>query len=72
MDEYRTPTFTKYKVKQPFSEDIKAKFQDVNLNNPERRYRQESFPQAGYNPNANSSKVVNINLDRDDLELPSY
>ena len=72
IEEYRTPEFSNYKVKQPFSEDVRAKFDAVNTYNPIRRYRQDYFPQAGYNPNANSANVIKINLDRDDLQLPSY
>ena len=72
IDEYRTPTFTTYKAKQPFSEDVRAKFDDANSNNPTRRYRQDYFPQAGYNPNSNSPNIVQVNINIDEVTLPRY
>lgn len=72
IDEYRFPRFVTYREKQPYSEDVNAKFLDASLNNPIRRYRQDTFPQQGYNPNANKAIITPINLDTEDLTLPPY
>ncbi|MBV5346645.1 hypothetical protein JZU46_00210 [bacterium] len=72
IDEFRFPKFVVYRQKNPFTEDVRAKFDDANLNTPIRRYRQDSFPQQGYNTNSNKANIVNINLNRDDITLPPY
>lgn len=72
IDEYRFPKFVTVKEKKPYSEDSKAKFQDANLNNPQRRYHADKLPQPGYNPNSNRAVITPINLDSDDLTLPPY
>lgn len=72
IDEFRFPRFVTYRQKNPFTEDINAKFNDAKDNNPIRRYRQDLFPQQGYNPNSNSADTSNINLNRDDISLPPY
>lgn len=69
MSEYRTPTFSTYQEKKPFSTKNNAKYQAASGYIPMRRYRSESFPQAGYNPEANSATVKKINLDRDDISF---
>ncbi len=72
IDEYRFPRFVTVKEKKPFTEDVKAKFLDASLNNPTRRYRQDTFPQQGYNTNSNKAIITPINLDSDDITLPPY
>jgi hypothetical protein len=72
MDEYRFPKFVTPQEKKPFSEDSNAKFLDASLKTPMRRYRQDTFPQQGYNPNSNKAIVTPINLDGDDITLPPY
>lgn len=72
IDEYKFPKFVVVKEKQPYSENVSDKFLDASANNPLRRYRQDAFPQQGYNPNTNRAIVVPINLDKDEITLPPY
>lgn len=72
IDEYKFPKFVTVKEKTPFTEDTKAKFMDASANNPVRRYRGDSFPQQGYNPNSNRANVRDVNLDKDEYTLPPY
>lgn len=72
IDEYRFPKFQRHQQQKPFSENKSAKFDAANLHQPLRRYRGESFPQPGYNPNSNQATVRQINIDRDDYTLPAY
>jgi len=72
MDEFRYPQFITYKQKNPFTEDIRAKFDDANTNSPIRRYRQDEFPQQGYNPSNNSANIVKVNIDSDNMTLLPY
>jgi len=70
MDEFRYPRFIRYEEKKPFIEDAKAKFMDGTVFNGLRRFQNEEFPQAGYNPLANIPTIIKVNLDKDDLTLP--
>lgn len=72
MDAYRFPAFQKYKQQEPFTESKSAKFEAADMQTPIRRYRSESFPQAGYNPNSNSATVKKVNINTDNYTLPSY
>lgn len=72
MDEYKFPKFVTVKEKKPYSEDAKAKYLDASLNNPLRRYRQDTFPQQGYNPNSNKAVITPVNTDSEDYTLPPY
>jgi hypothetical protein len=69
MDEFRFPRLIKYKDKNPFTENVKAKFMDA-ASNSLRRYHADTFPQPGYNPNSNTPKVRKINLENDNITLP--
>ncbi len=72
IDEYRYPRAVNIEEKKPFIEDSSAKFLDASLNNPIRRYRQDNFPQQGYNPNSNTAIPRKVNLDKDEYVLPPY
>jgi len=72
IDEYRFPRFVNVEEKKPFSEDSKAKFKDASDNNPIRRYRQDTFPQQGYNPNSNKAITRDVKLDKDEYTLEPY
>ncbi len=72
IDEYRYPKAVRIVDKEPFIEDSSAKFLDASLNNPIRRYRQESFPQQGYNPNSNVAIPRDVKIDKDEYVLPPY
>ena len=69
LDEFRFPRFVKYKSKEPFIEDAKAKFMD-GVGSNLRRFHGESFPQSGYNPKANTTSTKPINLETEDYTLP--
>lgn len=71
MDEYRVPKWV------PMTGVDKA---TMSRDNEERFYKfetdvrgwKEGFLQPGYNPNHNSTKVENINIDRDSISLKGY
>jgi len=72
MSAFATPKFIKYKISYPFSENRKDKFYATTGDNHLRRYRDGSFPQNGYNPNANVAEPKKVNINNDDYTLPPY
>lgn len=71
MSEFSTPTWTKMKTRYPLSEDKIDRF--IRFEDCPRNYRGEggSFPQAGYNPNHQSTRIENVNLFTDEFTLKS-
>ena len=68
ISEFATPRFIKLQERWPMSYNQKDRFIDYSADT--RRYRGEAgFPQPGYNPNHNSTKVEKIKLDVDDITL---
>lgn len=73
ITEYQLPRWVRLTEKKPFIEDEKAKFMDgLTNNNNLRRFHGESFPQPGYNVEANSPNIRPITLDKDEVSLPPY
>lgn len=68
-DDIRSPKFVKLKTKYPYSENRKDKFFDLTYDNI-RRYRADSYPQSGYNPESNTITVKKQNLYSEDLIIP--
>lgn len=69
IDSFGMPKWLKYKEKQPFVTDKKAKYYRFDLN--ERGWR-DGFLQPGYNPNHNSTKVERININKEGIRLKPY
>lgn len=71
MSEFSTPTWTKMTVRYPLSEDKVDRF--IKFEDIPRSYRGDggSFPQAGYNPKHQSTRVESINLFTDEFTLKS-
>lgn len=70
ISEYAEPKFTRMKERHPLTEDSKDKF--LPYSEMTRNYRDAAgFPQAGYNPNHNSTKTEKINLQTEDYSLKS-
>lgn len=69
ISEFATPKFTRIKEQHWLGTDSKAKF--INYTDYPRSYRGDggNFPQGGYNPAHNSSKVEKINLKTDEFTL---
>jgi len=69
IEEFREPKLTRYRTRYPLSEDKKDRFYKFETNL--RSYRGEggTFPQGGYNPNHQSSRVEKVNLLVDEYSL---
>ena len=75
MDEFREPKWIKYKTRYTLSENKKDRFMKFDSRNPAaiRSYRgEEGFPQPGYNPNHNSTRVEKINMESDSVTFREY
>jgi hypothetical protein len=71
ISEFREPTFIKMQERYPLSTDKKDRF--IKFDTYPRNYRGVggTFPQAGYNPHHQSTRVEKINLESDDYTLKS-
>lgn len=71
IEDFRVPKFIKAPETFPFGEDKKDKFYATTGDNHIRRYRNGSFPQQGYNPNANVIEPRDVNINKDEYTLPA-
>ena len=67
MEAFRKPYWIKYEEGATLARDDSLKFMDYSAQ--PRRYRNGYWPQAGYNPNHNSTRVEQIRLDSEDITL---
>ena len=70
IEDFRQPTWIKYKERYPLSYDKKDRFYKFNTN--PRSYRNGGFKQAGYNVSHNSTRIENVNLESDNITLKPY
>ena len=73
IEEFREPKFITPKPKLPFGENSKDKFLDFTTRPRNYRGRDNvpGFKQEGYNPNSGIAVPRDVNLNSDDLTLPS-
>ena len=73
IKEFAEPTLVRMKPRYGrFSEYKKDRFPDY-ADDDKRSWRgQDGWKQAGYNPNHQSTRVENVNLKTDDLNLKPY
>jgi len=69
IEEFKEPKLVRYKERYPMSENSKDRF--MKFEDYPRSYRGVgvTFPQAGYNPNHQSTTVEKINLESDEYTL---
>ena len=69
ISESAEPKLVRRKERYPLSDNKKDRF--MKFEDSPRSYRGESgtFPQAGYNPNHQSTRVEKINLESDEYTL---
>lgn len=69
ISEFAEPTLVRYKERYPLSDNRKDRFMDFGT--MPRSYRGDggTFPQPGYNPNHQSTRVEKVNLETDDITL---
>ena len=76
IDDFRDPKFVIQKVRQPFGEDVADKFYATDNNvidiGNERRYRNGTFPQQGYNVNDNTKEPIDQIINNDSFTLRPY
>lgn len=70
IEDFMYPKFIKYKTRYPISENKKDRFYDFSSDT--RSYRSGDFPQPGYNPNHNSTRVEKVRVNSDDISLKPY
>ena len=72
IEDFRVPKFVEKPVIYPFGENKKDKFYATTGDGYIRRYRSGSFPQQGYNPNADVAEPKDVNINSDEYTLPPY
>ncbi len=76
IEDFQVPKFIKQPERLPFGEDSKDKFyatdnEIVGIGN-DRRYRDGTFPQQGYNVNDNKNEPSDQNINSDEYSLRPY
>ena len=72
IEEFVNPSFIRLRDRYTIAgiENQKARF--MVIGQYPRRYRHGYWPQAGYNPNHQTTRVERIRLDTDDITLRGY
>ncbi|RKZ10824.1 hypothetical protein DRQ25_01575 [Candidatus Fermentibacteria bacterium] len=70
MEAFRKPYWIKYEEGATLARDDSLKWMDYSQQ--PRRYRGGTYPQAGYNPKHNSTRVEQVRLDSDSITLKGF
>ena len=76
-EEFRNPSWIKFRERYPMSYDKQDKFNEINPRHNAQRYqgdvgRDGGWKYAGYNPNHQTTRTETFNIRTDDIQLKPY